>query len=176
MQKVPTLFLAILSLTSAFGQASKKVAGYLSTQYNKTVYDRTAPNNPWSIGLGLQSFFNNNSKLKATVDLTADAYLEDDKVLRTNSDSTPIADVGGMVNLFLGASYHLTKLFYLSTVAGPSLVSGKILFGLKPSLGFYFSPNQKWIGKLYYINVFNRDRETKKDFGSIGISLGVKLF
>ena len=176
MQKATALFLAFVSLASAFGQTSKKVVGYLSTQYNKTIYDRTLGNNPWSIGLGLQSFFNNNLKLKATVDLTADAYLEDDKVLRTNSDSTPISDVGGMINFFMGVSYHPIKVIYLSVVAGPSLVSGKVLLGLKPSLGFYFSQNQKWGGILYFINVFNRDKKTNEDFGSIGLSVYTRLF
>ena len=161
---------------SAIGQSSKKFVGYLSLQYNKTIYDRTVPNNPWAVGLGLQTFFNNNFNLKVTVDLTADAYLEDDKVLRMNADSTPIADVGGMVNVFAGLSYQATKTIYVSFVAGPSFVSGETLFGLKPSLGFYFSSKQKCMAKVYFINVFNRDKTTKQDFGSIGFSLGVKLF
>ncbi len=128
------------------------------------------------MGLGLQLFFNNTSRIKPTIDLTADAYLEDDKVLRLNSDGTPIDDIGGMVNVFLGASFHPTRTIYLSFVIGPSFVSGQTLLGLKPSFGFYFSQNQRWTGKLSYINVFNRDKTTKEDFGTISFSLGVKLF
>jgi hypothetical protein len=175
MQKIITTFLFCFVLTQAFGQTQRNVSGYLLGQYNNTIYDRTTPNNPWGMGIGLQLFFNNTSKLKPTVDLTADAYLEDDKVLRLNSDGTPITDIGGMINLFAGASYHPTKVFYLSVVTGPSFVSGQTLLGLKPSLGFYFSRNQKWTGKISYINVFNRDKTTKEDFGSIGFSIGIKL-
>lgn len=176
MQKVISLLLLCFSLTNAFGQASKKTAGYLLVQYNNTIYDRTVSNNPWGMGVGLQFFFNNNSKLKATADLTADAYLEDDKVLRLYPDRTPIPGIGGVINLFAGASYHPIKIIYLSFVAGPSFVSGETLFGIKPSLGFYFSKKQKWTGKVYFINIYNRDKRSKEDFGSVGASFGVRLF
>ena len=176
MQKVIVTSLICFILTQTFGQTQRKVSGYLLTQYNKTIYDRTTPNNPWGMGLGLQLFFNNTSKLKPTVDFTADAYLEDDKVLRLNPDGTQIADIGGMVNFFAGASYHPTKAFYLSVVTGPSFVSGQTLLGIKPSLGFYFSGSQKWTGKISYINIFNRDKTTKEDFGSISFTVGLKLF
>ena len=126
-------------------------------------------------GLGPQLFLN-NSKLKPTIDLTADAYLEDDKVFRTNSDETEIVDIGGMVNVFAGVSFHPINIIYLSLVTGPSFVSGQTLLGLKSSIGFYFSQNQKWTGKISFINVFNRDKTTKEDFSSISFSLGVKMF
>jgi hypothetical protein len=176
MQKIITTFLLCFILTQSFAQTQQKVSIYLLGQYNKTIYDKTKGNNPWGMGLGLQLFFHNNSRFKPTADLTADAYLEDDKVLRLNSNGTPINDIGGMVNLFVGASYHLTHIFYLSVVAGPSFGSGRTLLGIKPSLGFYFSDHQKWTGKLSYINVFNRDKATKEDFSSISFTLGVELF
>ena len=176
MQKFITTFLICFTLTQSFSQTQRKVSTYLQGQYNKNIYDRTIGNNPWGMGLGFQLFLNNNSKLKPTIDLTADAYLEDDKVFRMNSDGTEIVDIGGMVNLFAGASYHPTKKIYMSLVTGPSFVSGQILLGLKPSFGFYFSDNQRWTGKVSYINVFNRDKKTKEDFGSISLSIGVRLF
>jgi hypothetical protein len=176
MQKFVTTLLLCFILTQSFSQTQRKVSIYLQAQYNKTIYDRTIGNNPWGMGLGLQLFLNNNSKFKPAVDMTADAYLEDDKVFRTNSDGTEIADIGFMVNVFAGASFHPTKTIYLSLVTGPSFVSGQTLLGLKPSFGFYFSKNQKWTGKVSYINVFNRDKTTKEDFGSISLSIGVKLF
>jgi hypothetical protein len=169
-------FLLCFVLIQSFSQTQHKVSTYFQGQYNKTIYDRTVGNNPWGMGLGIQLFLNNNSKLKPTMDFTADAYLEDDKVLRMNADGTEIVDIGGMVNLFAGASFHPTEKIYLSLVAGPSFVSGQTLLGLKPSFGFYFSKNQRWTGKASYINVFNRDKNTKEDFGSISLSLGIKLF
>jgi hypothetical protein len=136
----------------------------------------TVGNNPWGVGLGIQLFIHNLSQFKPLVDCTIDAYPEDDKVLRLNSDGTPVNDVNGMVNLFAGLSYHPAKRVYLSLVAGPSMTGGQTLLGLKPSLGFYFSQYQKWTGKVSYINVFDRDTKTKEDFGSLSVSLGVKLF
>ena len=176
MHKIILTFLAFFSLTQTFGQTQKKVSTYLSTQYNKTIYDQTIGNNPWGIGLGLQAFYNNKSKFKPTIELTGDAYLEDDKVYRTYADGSPLSIVGGMINLFFGSSYHPTKSIYISVVTGPSFIDGQTLLGIKPSFGFYFPKNQRWTGKVSYINVFNRGTKTKESFGSVSLAIGVKLF
>ena len=149
------------------------------TQYNKTIYDRTIGNNPWGIGLGLQTFYNNKTNFKPTIELTGDIYLEDDKVLRLNPDGsipTNYNDVRGMVNLFVGTSFSPTRNTYLSFVAGPSFIGGQTMLGIKPSFGFYFSKSQKWTGKISYINIFNRDKTTKEDFGALSLAVGLKLF
>ena len=148
-------------------------------QYNKTIYDWTKGNNPWGIGFGLQTFLNTKTKFKPTIELTGDIYLEDDKVLRLNPEGsvpTNYNDVRGMVNLFVGTSYNPTQDIYVSFVAGPSFINGQTLLGIKPSFGFYFSKSQKWTGKISYINIFNRDKPTKKDFGSLSLAIGLKLF
>jgi hypothetical protein len=175
MQKLLTTSLLCFILLQVSGQTQRKVSMYLQGQFNKTIYDRTLGNNPWSIGAGLQTLFTTN-KLRPTIDLTADAYLEDDKVLRLNADNTPINDVGGMVNLFAGASYHPVKDVYFSFVAGPSFINGETMLGIKPSVGFYFTPKQTWTGKISYINIFNRDKRSSQDFGSLSLSVGVRLF
>lgn len=172
-------FLLCFVLTQTFGQTVKRVSTYLFTQYNNTLYDITKGNNSWGVGLGLQTFFNNRTKFKPTIELTGDIYLEDDKVLRLNADGTVPAnynDVRGMVNLFVGTSFNPTKNMYLSFVAGPSFISGQTMLGIKPSIGFYFSKSQKWTGKISYINIFNRDKITKEDFGSLSLAIGLKLF
>jgi hypothetical protein len=84
--------------------------------------------------------------------------------------------VRGMINLFLGSSFHPTQNVYLSFLAGPSFISGQTLLGIKPSIGFYFSKAQKWTGKVSYINIFNRTKITKDDFGSLSVAVGLKLF
>lgn len=167
-----TFFLCFL-LTQSYGQ-TRKSSLYLQGQYNRTLYG-VNKHIPWGMGLGLQFFLRQALKLKPTIDLTADAYFQDDKVLWLNSDGTPIKAPSG-VNLFAGGSYHPTKNAYLSVVAGPSFLEGKIKWGVKPSVGFYFPSNQKWTGKVSYINVFNRDKKTKEDFGSISFALGVRLY
>ena len=176
MRKIITAFLACFILTGAFAQSQNKISAYLQAQYSKTIYDRTAGNNPWGMGTGLQLFLGTRSKFKPTIDFTADAYLEDDKVLRINPDDTPAEDIGGVFNLFAGVAYHSSKTVYFSIVGGPSFVNGRTLPALKPSFGFYFSETKKWTGKISYTNVFNRDELTKEDFGSISFSIGCRLF
>lgn len=149
------------------------------TQYNKTLSDYTIGNNPWSIGLGIQGILNIKAKFRPTVEITGDLYLEDDKVFRLNPDGSLPQNgnsVEGMLNLLAGPSLHPIPGIYLSILGGPSFVSGQTLFGLKPSFGFYFSESQKWTGKISYINVFNRTKATKEDFGSISLAIGLKLF
>lgn len=163
----------------SFGQAPKKLSTYLHTQYNKTIADQTLGNNPWSIGLGVQALYNNKSKFKPTIELTGDVYLEDDKLLRFNpndSITSYLTDVPSMINLFAGASYHPTERVYLSFSGGPSFINGTVRLGIKPSFGFYFSSSQKWTGKLSYINIFKRSKETNEDFSSVSLTIGLKLF
>lgn len=178
MSKVIITVLFCFILTLSFGQTQSKISTYLFTQYNSTLYDYTIGNNPWGAGLGLQAFFNNKTKFKPTIEITGDLYLQDNKVLKLNLDGTiPQNDntVDKMVNVFVGSSFHPTQSVYFSLLAGPSFISGQSFFGIKPSLGFYFSKTQKWIGKVSYINIFNRTT-TKGDFGSLSLAIGLKLF
>lgn len=179
MQKIITTTLLCFILTQTFAQTQRKVSTYLLTQYNNTIYDYTAGNNPWGIGIGLQTFLNNKTKFKPTIELTGDIYLEDDKVLRLNPDgSIPLNDnsISSMVNLYIGSSFHPTQNVNVSFLIGPSFINGQTLFGFKPSFGFYLSKNQKWMGKISYINVFDRIKITKEDFGSVSLAIGLKLF
>lgn len=176
VQKCLITFLLCFILIQAFGQSHEKVSIYLGGQYNKTLYDITKGNNPWGIGLGLQSFLNVASKFKTTVEVTADLYLEDDKVLRLNPDNTPIEAIRSIINLFAGASYHPTKKIYLSLVTGSSFISGETYLGIKPSIGFFVTPTQKWTSKVSYTNIFNRDKRINKDFGAVSLTIAVKLF
>jgi hypothetical protein len=176
MKKLIPTFLFCFLLTQLFGQTQKKVSTYLFAEYNRTIYGATLGNNPSGIGLGLQTFFNNKTKFKPTIEITGDIYLENDKVYRTDLNGTPLNDVPSMVNLFIGSSFQPIQNFFLSFVAGPSFISGQTLFGIKPSIGFHFSKNQRCTGKLSYINIFNQDKATKEDFGTISFAIGVKLF
>ena len=179
MKRFFVIIIGCFILAQGFGQTQRKVTTYLLSQYNNTLYDYTKGNNPWGIGLGLQTFLNNKTKFKPTIEITGDIYLEDDKVLRLNSDgSIPKSDnsVSCMVSLFIGSSFHPTKNIYLSFVAGPAFINGQTLLGIKPSFGCNFSKNKRWTGKVSYINVFNRTPQTKEDFGSLSFAIGLKLF
>lgn len=176
MKKLISPVLLCLLLMQASAQAKRKVSAYLFAQYNNTIYDATNGNNPWSVGPGLQVFFNTKTKFKPTIEFTADTYLEDDKVFRMETTGKPIDDLGSMVNLFVGSSYHPTQTTFFSITAGLSFINGNTYFGLKPSFGFYFSNNQRWMGKISFINIFNREELTKEDFGSMSFAIGLKLF
>jgi hypothetical protein len=176
MQKVITAFLLCFVLACSFGQKQKFIALYLMTQYNNTIYDITKGNNPWGIGLGGQAFLNNKTKFKPTIEITGDIYLVNDKVFRMNSSGKELVDVRGMVNLFAGISFNPVNNFYLSLVGGPAFISSQTLLGIKPCVGFYFPKSKKWTGKVSYINIFDRDRETRQDFGSFNLAIGFKLF
>lgn len=177
MQKlISTFFLCIIICTQALAQKERKKSLYLQGQYNHTLSDVTKGNNPWGMGLGLQIFFRQASIVRPTVEFTADVYLMDDKVYRGYSDGTAIETVGGMVNIFAGASVHPIRNAYISFVAGPSFVGTQTLLALKPSVGFYFSNNQKLSAKISYINVLKREVRAKQNFNSISFTLGMKLY
>jgi hypothetical protein len=175
VQKLITTILLCFILTQVFGQTQHKTSLYFEGQYNQTISDVTKGNNPWGLGLGLQMFLLPTSLFRPTAELTADSYLMDDKVYRMYLDGTPIGTVGGMINIFFGASVHPARNAYLSFLAGPSFVGGQTLLGLKPSLGFYFSANQKVTAKISYINVVKREERAKQNFTSFSLSLGVRL-
>jgi len=179
MQKTLTTLFCCFILIQGFGQKQRKVSTYLSIQYNHTLYDYTISNNPGGIGLGLQTFFNNKTKFKPTLELTADAYPGGTKEIRFNPDGSYPENgnhVPGMINLFAGLSFHPTQELYLSFITGPSFINGETLFGIKPSLGFYFSKTQRWTGKVSFINIFNRPKVVDEDFGSVSIAIGFRLF
>lgn len=180
MRRFISTLLCCLVISMALAQKERKITTYVSTQYNTTLADYTKGNNPWGIGLGIQAFLNNKSKFKPTIELTSDIYLESDKVLYSNPDGSwpkDGNDVGSMTNLFAGASFNITKHIYVSFIVGPGFIGKQTLFGLKPSIGFYFPGTERWTAKLSYINIFNRTTGTNNgDFSSLSIALGVKLF
>lgn len=172
MKKLLITFLLCFVLAQTFSQTERKLSTYLLAQYNNTLNDFTAGNNPWAIGIGLQAFLNTKTKFKPTIEFTRDVYLYDDKVNRLNGKK-----VDKMVNLFAGSSFQLEQSVYVSLVAGPSFINDKTLLGVKPSLGVYSSGKQRWTAKVSYINIFNRTPEVAKgDFGSLSVALGIKLF
>ena len=176
MQKIITSALLLLMIGQIFAQKQRKISSYLFAQYDKTLFDITKGNNPSGVGLGFQAFFNNPTKFKPAIEFTGDLYLENDKVLREYPSGKPIDDVGAMTNIFVGSLFQPAEKLYISFLAGPSFINGQTFLGIKPSLGCYFSKNQKWSGKISFLNIFNRDKITKNDFGSLVFSIGTKLF
>ncbi|WP_290796395.1 hypothetical protein [Flavihumibacter sp. UBA7668] len=168
------LFLLFMLPLSVLAQRNSTL--YLQGQYNHTIYDATKGNNPWGIGAALQLFIKPTAKLRPTVELSGDLYLADDKVQRLDGNARPLNEISGMVNLFAGGSLHPTKNLFISLTAGPSFLSGQTKFGIKPFLGIFLTSSQSCLAKLSYINISDRNKETKEDFGSISFSLGFRLY
>lgn len=179
MHKFMITYAFCFMLSPSYGQKQRSVVTYLSAQYNQTLYDYTIGNNSWGIGLGLQSFFNNRSVIKPTIELTGDIYLMDDKVFRSNPDGTFPAngnDVRGMINLFAGISLQPAKRAFISFTGGPSFIGGQTYIGAKPSAGVFFGGSRRWMVKASYINIFNRTKSAKENFGSLSVAIACKLF
>lgn len=158
------------------GNAQKKVSLYFLTELNETINDETLPNNPWAIGAGFQAFVQTKTKFKPSAEVTYDLYLENDKVLRLNTNGSIQQGIdGGMLNFFIGSTFQATNNFYVSLLLGPSFINSTTLFGIKPSLGLYFSQSKKVMAKVSYLNIFNRGSKNE-NFTSMSIAVGFKLF
>ena len=166
----------LLFLIASSTHSQDKVSGYFSLQYNKTVSDITFGNNPSGVGLGLETYINTKSKFKLTAEVTGHIYLENDKVFRMTTSGNGLESVGSMLNVFAGASFHPGVNAFFSFLVGPSFIDGDTRFGIKPSMGFYFDKGKKIMGKMSYINIFNRVKSFKEDFGTINITIGFKLY
>jgi hypothetical protein len=175
MQKIIAVLFACIFCTKGFGQTPGKITGYLQGQFNLTIYDNTKANNPWGLGAGLVLLLHDPAKWQPIVEFTADTYLADDKVAKLNPGGQIAEDLGNMFNLFAGAAFHPSRTICVTLSAGPSFINGETSFAIKPSVGIY-SKNQKWFSRISFINVFNRDKETQSDFGSISFSIARKLF
>jgi len=176
MKKIIASLLFSAAFLSGTAQIQRKLSAYVSALYSKTLYDRTMGNNLLGFGAGFQMFYNNKTHFKPTIELTGTASLEDDLVYRMNLDGSEIPTARGMINLFAGTTFHPVKNVALSFVAGPSFINGQTLLGIKPSLDFYFGKNRRWMAKASFINIYNRDKVTREDFGSVSLAIAVKLF
>lgn len=174
MKKYISTVLLLFVLFHCFGQKQRKVSAYISPQFSRTLHDRTEANSPHGFGAGLQFFFHNITKFKPLAEVTADAFGGGVRLLMLDSTGFPLAPVESMINVFGGASFHPFKNMYVSIVGGPSFINGETLFGLKPSVGFYFTKRQIVMARISYVNV--PERLENKDFGVMVLSVGVKLF
>jgi hypothetical protein len=175
MRLIILYVLLILVCGKSLAQYPVKSASYLHIELTPTLSDRTIKQNPWLTGLGLQKIFGSNTAFKGNLELTGAIYPVNDRVYRTNPDGSEQKTIQGMVNLFGGIFYKISELGYLSVVAGPSYVSGRVLLGVKPSLGMFFGKHGRTFGRISYIIIYNRDEYSKQDYKALSVSFGIKL-
>lgn len=133
-------------------------------------------NNPVGTGGGIQAYLHNKTRFIPVIEIAGHVYPGGKKILYVTENDEPIESIGGDVTIFGGTSYTISKKTYLSFLLGPGFINGDVLPGIKPSFGFYLSKNERFKGMVSYINMFNRDKTTKRDFSSIGLAIAVKLF
>ena len=175
MKKLLLITVFCLTIAFAFGQSKRFVSLYGKMQLNSTQRDIIKHSNPWSIGFGVEALFNTGNKCKPLIDITKDAYLLSDKVLYTRN-GVEIPRIDEMNNILAGLSYQPIPEMYISFVSGASFINDQVLLAVKPSMGFSFTENRRWVVKVSYINVFDRDKVTKQDFGSVSFSLAIRVF
>ena len=177
MKKIISAIAITLMMLPAAAQQKKKFSTHLEFIQQPTIADRTPMNNPWGSGLGLQARFFPFEKFSPLIEIAGFVYFAKYKIAYTDANDNVLPSVDGMANFFAGVAYKPGTTFYFSIAGGPSIVSSQTLFGIKPALGLYFSPSQKWKAQVAYLNVFNRGYgENKKNFESVGLSIGLKLF
>ncbi|RYE50248.1 MAG: hypothetical protein EOP48_20095 [Sphingobacteriales bacterium] len=180
MKIIATILLTSLLYSYGQAQSNKKINGFLLAQYNRTVYDYNPEINSWGMGLTFSSQLNTNTRFKPVLEISGDIYLADDLTKQLifpppfHDLLPPDSSIDFVVNIFGGSSYRISNKFYTTLLGGPSLIDGKIYLGVKPSVGFYFSKDQKFVGRLSFTNIFNRIHN--QDFGSIELSFGRRIF
>jgi hypothetical protein len=174
MKKLQLAF-ALLVTSTSFGQTERKSSAFLSIQANKTIADRTITNNAGGIGLGLQTALNTGTWVKPALEINADLFAGT-KELYIAANGDPIDAKSGVLRLYAGPMLQPTKRLFLTTTAGASIYHNEIHFGVRPSVGFYLSKNQRGVAKTSYTNVFQRDNISQESFRYLSFSLAVKLF
>src|SRR5690606_22901894 len=130
--------------------------------------------------LNFQSFLNTNSKFKPTLDISADFYFINE-VSEALLIPPPLQDalprdssIDYVIGVLAGYSYQFTDRFFATILGGMNLIDGKYYPGMKASIKYHFSTDQKFIVGVSFSNVFNRIN--KQDFGSVTLSLGRRIF
>jgi hypothetical protein len=180
VKKILMPILICFAALQAVAQKQDKISGYFLFDYNTTLYDRTLGNNPSGVGIGIQTMINTKSIFSPLIEINAQGSLEDDDVFRLTKNGEAVPDARGIINAFAGSAFRISNHFNFSFDMGPSFINSNTYFGIKPSCNFYFSKKKRITAQVSYLNIFNRTfnyEETKKvDFGSLNLSLGIKLF
>jgi hypothetical protein len=172
-------FILFFSLSRANGQIKKSSTAFVSGHYNKTLYDGTKGNNPWSIGLEAQAVFKTKALIQPSVEIGGDIFLAGNKSLRLNPDGsipTEKNEIGTMLNLYGGIIYDSRQFLIISLLGGANLINGRLFAAIKPSIGCYIARNRNWMIKASFTTIKNRYRVAKEDYGSFGFSLGHRLY
>ncbi|HLX93342.1 MAG TPA: hypothetical protein VKR32_16775 [Puia sp.] len=167
--KLLTPLLCAFAMQAA-GQTAHGLKATIWFQYNRTLNDPTLGNNHWSVGTGLGCSWFNKTMFRPVIDLTFDWYPLDNKSYLQEAQQS-IPTVRHMTNALAGLSFAPARLIYFSLVMGPSYTGKQTLFGIKPSLGFYFSNRQRLTFKFSWLRVFHRTENS--EFTGESFALGI---
>lgn len=170
----------ILLITFLFCQKNsaqikdRKVYYFLSVQADKTLYDYTIRKNKGGTGLGLQLNFQTKRFFKPIIELNVDGIGGPKESIFFLGGSTSVHESKSIISsAFIGSIFILNKHLSSSLTLGSSFFSNKAHFGIRPSLSYYPSKNQKWNTKLSFTHVPFKDEFTNQDFGYLSFSVGI---
>ncbi len=174
---LPYLFiiaLACLFNVNAAAQENKPFSVTLLGQANFGLYDETLTNNSFGLGAGLNMTYKMTNKVEALAELNADLFAGT-KVLKIHSDGRIYEAKSGMVSIYAGPQFLLGNRFFASTTAGASFFNSNTHFGVRPSLGYHFSPNGRWMMKTSFTHIFNAEAISGNPFGYLSVALGFRF-
>ena len=168
------VFITALIATNCFSQTGQKFSTFVSLHVNKTLYDNDNYLHKSAIaGVGFQTLLNTKSRLKATLELTADLftvpnYGPADELLNPKKIIIPA--------IYVGPSFQLTDRIFIATTVGTSIYTEQAHFGIRPSVEFYPSKKKYWAAKASFTNVFQEHTASNtKDFGYMSFGLNFRL-
>lgn len=167
-----------------FAQTARPISTYIMGQYNKPYFEWGLRNNPSGIGLGAETFFMINKKFQPTIDLSGNVFIKKAIVYQPSGSTEKSPDIRSNISLLAGASIHPFRQLYFSLVAGPTLINQTMYLSSKPSIGFYFDKNRKWITKISGMIIYRYipvkpvidGAPNKESISYLQVSVGHKLF
>ena len=177
-------FCLTVAASVTFAQTARTISTYIMGQYNKPYFEWGIRNNPSGIGLGAETFFMTDKKFQPTIDLSGNVFIEKAVVYQPSGSPEKSPDIRSNISLLAGASIHPFRLLFFSFVAGPTLINQKMYLSSKPSVGFYFDKNRKWIMKFSGIIIYRYfpvipiidGAPNKESISYLQVSVGHKLF
>src|SRR5438874_3098555 len=132
--KILYSILTLLITSTCFSQTERKFSTFVSLYADKTIYDNEFYSHKTAYtGAGFQGFMNTKTKIRPTLELTADLFT----VPQSGPADEPLKPKKIIVPaLYIGPSFQLSDKLSLATTLGTSIYFKQAHFGLRPSVWF----------------------------------------
>jgi hypothetical protein len=168
------LMLCIVLTGNAVAQKNKPLKITLLGQGNFGVYDETLSNNSGGIGLGLNIAYHLKGKVHPLLELNGDLFAGTKEAI-VNQDGRIYESKSQMGSIYAGPQFQLSKRFFASTTAGVSFFNDNAHLGIRPSLGYQFTPNGHWLLKTSFTHIFKAEAISENPFGYLSLAIGFRF-